>query len=50
MAYSGLTVKYMVKKTGDRWFIPVNAPDATKTKQVEQCGKMSPDGEEVVAS
>ena len=50
MAYAGLTVEYTVKTTGDRWFIPVNAPDATKAQQVTQCGKVSPDGKEVVAT
>ena len=50
MAYAGLTVEYVVKTTGDRWFIPANAPDATKAKQVEQCGKLSPDGVEKVAT
>ena len=47
MAYTGLTVEYYVKTTGDRWFIPVNAPDATKAQQVAQCSKVSPDGVEV---
>ena len=50
MAYDGLTVEYAVKTTGDRWFIPVNAPDATKAQQVAQCEKTSPDGEEEVAT
>ena len=50
MAYTGLTVEYYGKTTGDRWFIPVNAPDATKAQQVTQCGKVSPDGQEKVAT
>ena len=48
MAYSGLTVEYAVNETGDRLFIPVNAPDATKAQQLAQCVKVSPDGEESV--
>ncbi len=50
MAYTGLTVEYVVKTTGDRLFIPVNAPDATKAQQLAQCIKVSPDGVEKVAS
>jgi len=50
MTYSGLTVEYVVKTAGDRWFIPVNAPTATKAQQVTQCGKLSPDGKQVVAT
>ena len=50
MAYSGLTVEYVVKTTGDRLFIPVNAPDASKADQLAQCVKVSPDAVEVVAS
>ena len=42
--YSGLTVEYTVATKGDRWFIPVNAPGATKAQQLAQCGKVSPDG------
>ena len=49
MAYSGLTVEYVVKTSGDRWFIPVNS-NGTKGEQKAQCQKMSPDGKEVVAS
>ena len=48
MAYSGLTVEYAVNATGDRLFIPVNAPDATKAQQLAQCVKVSPDGVESV--
>ena len=51
MAYSGLTVEYTVKTTGDRWFIPVNAPAATTSKgretrpdQLAQCQVVSPSG------
>ena len=50
MAYSGLTVEYIVKTTGDRLFIPVNAPTATTAAQLAQCQKLSPDGVSVVAS
>ena len=50
MAYSGLTVEYVVNTTGDRLFIPVNAPDASKSAQLAQCVKVSPDAVEVVAS
>ena len=49
MAYEGLTVEYVVKATGDRWFIPVNS-DASKSDQAAQCQKMSPDGVEKIAS
>ena len=48
MAYSGLTVEYAVNATGDRLFIPVNAPDATKAQQLAQCVKVSPDGVESI--
>ena len=44
MAYTGLTVEYAVNAKGDRWFIPYNAPEASKADQLAQCGKMSPDG------
>lgn len=50
MAYTGLTVEYAVKTTGDRWFIPVNAPEASKANQLAQCIKVSPDAVEKVAS
>ena len=50
MAYAGLTVQYAVKTTGDRLFIPVNAPSAAKAEQLAQCKKVSPGGEEVVAA
>ena len=48
MAYDGLTVEYAVNTTGDRLFIPVNAPDATTAQQLAQCVKVSPDGVESV--
>jgi len=48
MAYTGLTVTYAVKTTGDRLFIPVNAPEATTAEQRAQCEKLSPDGVERV--
>ena len=50
MAYTGLTVNYYVKTSGDRWFTPERAPDGTEVKQIKQCEKLSPDGEEVVAT
>ena len=50
MAYSGLTVEYAVKTTGDRFFIPEAAPERTKGKQVAQCKVLSPDGKEVVVT
>ena len=50
MAYTGLTVEYVVKTTGDRLFIPVNAPEASKADQLAQCIKVSPDAVEKVAS
>lgn len=43
-------IDYTVKTTGDRWFIPVNAPTATTSEQLAQCAKTSPDGVEVVAT
>jgi len=50
MSYTGLTTEYKVKTTGDRLFIPVNAPKATKAEQVAQCLKVSPSGSQSVAS
>ena len=40
---------YTVNTTGDRLFIPVNAPSAAKADQVAQCTKVSPGGVEAVA-
>ena len=34
-----MVVKYMVKTTGDRWFIPYN-DNGTKAAQVAQCSKV----------
>jgi len=39
---NAMVVKYMVKTTGDRWFIPYNTPgsgcsDTSKAAQVTQC-------------
>ena len=34
-----MVVKYMVKTTGDRWFIPYN-DTGTKAAQVTQCSKV----------
>ncbi len=50
MAYTGLSVEYTVNASGDRLFIPVNAPDATKAQQLAQCVKVSPDAVEKVAT
>ena len=50
MPYTGLAVYYTVKTTGDRLFIPVNAPEATKAEQLTQCKVLSPDAVERVAS
>ena len=60
MAYSGLTVEYAVKTTGDQLFIPGNCqaptnshdnPDnGTKAERQAQCAKLSPDQVAVVAS
>ena len=50
MPYTGLTVEYVVKTTGDRFFIPVNAPEASMANQRAQCLKVSPDATEKVAS
>ena len=50
MPYTGLAVYYTVKTTGDRLFIPVNAPDATKAAQLTQCKAVSPDAVERVAA
>ena len=40
-----MVVKYMVKTTGDRWFIPYNTEGSgvqgtTKANQVSQCSKV----------
>ena len=50
MAYEGLTVEYMVKTTGDRWFIPSNEDQVATVTEEEQCAALSPDGVEVVVS
>ena len=60
MAYSGLTVEYAVKTTGDQWFIPGNCqtptnshdnPDnGTTTQRAASNLLTSPDGVEVVAT
>ena len=60
MAYEGLTVEYMVKTTGDNWFIPGNCqaptsshdnPDnGTTAERLAQCVKLSPDGVEKVVT
>ena len=43
-------IDYTVKATGDRWFIPVNAPNASTADQLTQCAVVSPNGVEAVAS
>ena len=60
MAYEGLTVEYMVKTTGDQWFVPGNcqaptnshdnADNGTVAERLAQCQKTSPDGVEKVVS
>jgi hypothetical protein len=48
MAYDGLTVEYMVKTTGDRFFIPSNDDVVATVTELDQCKALSPDGVEVV--
>ena len=48
-------VQYVVKTTGDRFFIPVNndvhgGGDGDMADQLDQCEILSPNGEELVAS
>jgi hypothetical protein len=60
MAYEGLTVEYMVKTTGDNWFIPGNCQEPTNShdnpdngttaERLAQCVKLSPDGVEKVVT
>ena len=50
MAYSGLTVEYMVKKAGDRLFIPSNQDVVASVTEVNQCKSLSPDGVAVVVT
>ena len=50
MAYNGLSVDYMVNKTGDRWFIPSNTDVEATSTELEQCAALSPDGTEVVVT
>ena len=60
MAYSGLTVEYMVNTTGDNWFIPGNcqapttshdnADNGTIAQRLACCLSLSPDGVEVVVT
>jgi hypothetical protein len=50
MAYEGLTVEYMVKTTGDTFFIPSNKDVETDVTELEQCKALSPDGVEVVVA
>jgi hypothetical protein len=50
MAYDGLTVEYMVKTTGDTFFIPSNKDVETDVTELEQCKALSPDGVEVVVA
>ena len=60
MSYTGLTVEYYVKETGDPFFIPGNCqaptsshdnPDnGSKAERLAACQLLSPNGVEVVAS
>ena len=60
MAYEGLTVEYMVKTTGDNWFIPGNCQEPTNSHDNPDNGSKaeraasnvltSPDAVEVVAT
>ena len=50
MAYDGLTVEYMVKTTGDTFFIPSNKDVEATVTELAQCKKLSPDGVEKVAT
>ena len=47
-----LTTEYIVPTTGDRFFVPVNAPDATMSNQLAECQKVIGTGKDdaVVAS
>ena len=50
MAYDGLTVEYMVKTTGDTFFIPSNKDVVATVTEQNQCKALSPDGVEVVVT
>ena len=50
MAYEGLTVEYMVNKTGDLWFQPSNTDVTATVTELNQCKALSPDGVEVVVT
>ena len=50
MAYEGLTVEYMVNKTGDNFFIPSNKDVEASVAELAQCKALSPDGVEVVVT
>jgi hypothetical protein len=50
MAYEGLTVEYMVKTTGDTFFIPSNKDVVASVTELDQCKALSPDGVEVVVA
>ena len=50
MAYEGLTVEYMVNKTGDNFFIPSNKDVEASVAELAQCKKLSPAGVEKVAT
>ncbi len=43
-----VSLEYSVSSTGDRLFIPVNAPEGTTSEQLAQCQVVSPNGTEVV--
>ena len=48
MAYTGLTVEYMVKTTGNNFFIPSNKDVVATVTELNQCKALSPDGVEKV--
>ena len=50
MAYDGLTVEYMVKTTGDTFFIPSNKDVVATVTEQNQCKALSPDGVEKVVT
>ena len=50
MAYEGLTVEYMVKNTGDTFFIPSNKDVEASVAELAQCKKLAPNGVEKVES
>ena len=47
MAYDKITTEYMVHKTGEQWFFPVNS-DGTEVEKVAECARLSPNGVEAI--